>query len=183
MRVDIFGPIEARTHENAHIVHHAKLDRAHLHHLGAERGELQHFLECDLFKPVGVTARRADRWYRRHRRRCRCRSGRRGWRPPPPPPRFGAAAAERGDARRSLCRPWNPAMTATSLRSPKRWMISAPLTSRCGPRHARSRSGSELPALPGARVDIHVLQRDGEQAGGDLFAGRDHGVVFPGIEQ
>ena len=40
----------------------------------------------------------------------------------------------------------------------------------------------QLPALPGARVDVHVLQRDGEQAGGHLLAGGDHGVVFAGVE-
>ncbi len=39
-----------------------------------------------------------------------------------------------------------------------------------------------MPALPGARIDIEILQRDGEKAGGDLLAGRDHGVVFPRVE-
>src|SRR5437773_7286925 len=29
----------------SHIVHHRELDRAHLHHLGAERGHFEHFLE------------------------------------------------------------------------------------------------------------------------------------------
>ena len=36
----------------------------------------------------------------------------------------------------------------------------------------------DLPALPGARLDAHALQHDREQAGGDLFAGGDHGVIF-----
>ena len=40
----------------------------------------------------------------------------------------------------------------------------------------------QLPAEPGPRVDIHILQRDGEQAGSDLLAARDNGVVFAGIE-
>ena len=40
----------------------------------------------------------------------------------------------------------------------------------------------QLPALPRARVDIEVLQRDGEQAGGDLLAGGDDGIVFARIE-
>ncbi len=48
VRIDVLGLVEARAHEDAHVVHHAELDRAHLHHLGAERGELQHLLEGDL---------------------------------------------------------------------------------------------------------------------------------------
>jgi hypothetical protein len=35
-----------------------------------------------------------------------------------------------------------------------------------------------LPALPGARLHAHRLQRDGQQAGGHLFARGDHGVIF-----
>ncbi len=41
----------------------------------------------------------------------------------------------------------------------------------------------ELPALPGAGVDAHALQHDGEQPGGDLLAGRHHGVVFARVVQ
>jgi len=41
----------------------------------------------------------------------------------------------------------------------------------------------QLPALPGAGIDAHAFEHDGEKAGGDLFAGRDHGVVFAGIVQ
>ena len=41
----------------------------------------------------------------------------------------------------------------------------------------------DLPALPGARLDPDLLQGDGEQAGGHLLAGRDDGVVFPGVVQ
>ena len=41
----------------------------------------------------------------------------------------------------------------------------------------------DLPALPGARLDADGLQRDRQQAGGNLFAGGDDGVVFPRIVQ
>ena len=40
----------------------------------------------------------------------------------------------------------------------------------------------QLPALPGAGIDVDVLQRDRQQAGGDLLAGGDDGVVFAGVE-
>ena len=81
-----------------HPVHHGELDRAHLEHLGAERGHLQHLLEGDLVQPprlghdariggvdavdigVDVAAIGLDRGGDRHR------AG------------VGAAAAERGDA-------------------------------------------------------------------------------------
>jgi hypothetical protein len=39
----------------------------------------------------------------------------------------------------------------------------------------------DLPALPGAGLDAHVLQHDGQKPAGDLFAGRDHGVIFARI--
>ncbi len=44
------------------------------------------------------------------------------------------------------------------------------------------RQDRQLPALPGAGIDIEVLQGDGEKPGGDLLAGGDHGVVFARIE-
>ena len=58
VRIDVLRLVEARAHEDAHPVHHAELDRAHLQHLGAERGELQHFLErdpCRAGAPCGTT--------------------------------------------------------------------------------------------------------------------------------
>jgi hypothetical protein len=51
VRVDVLRLVEARAHEDRHLVHHAELDRAHLQHLGAERGQLQHLLEGDLVEP------------------------------------------------------------------------------------------------------------------------------------
>ncbi len=41
----------------------------------------------------------------------------------------------------------------------------------------------QLPALPGARIDAHAFQHDGQQPGGDLFAGGDHRVVFARVVQ
>ena len=38
-----------------------------------------------------------------------------------------------------------------------------------------------LPALPGARVQSALLQRHRHQAGRDLFAGRNHGIMFARI--
>ena len=45
----------------------------------------------------------------------------------------------------------------------------------------RRRQDRQLPALPRARIDIEILQRDGEQSRGDLLAGRHHGVVLAGV--
>jgi hypothetical protein len=39
----------------------------------------------------------------------------------------------------------------------------------------------DLPAVPRPRRYAEVLERQGEQAAGHLFAGGDHRVVFPGI--
>ena len=39
----------------------------------------------------------------------------------------------------------------------------------------------DLPALPGAGLEAHFLQHDGEEAGGHLLAGGDDHVVFPRV--
>ena len=98
VRIDVLRLVEARAHEDAHVVHHAELDRAHLQDLGAERGHFQHLLERDLVEAarlrhdariggvdavdvgVDVAAVGLDRGGDRDRRG------------------VGAAAAERGDA-------------------------------------------------------------------------------------
>ncbi len=41
----------------------------------------------------------------------------------------------------------------------------------------------DLPALPGAGLNAHVLQRDRQQAGRDLLTGGDNSVVFAGVMQ
>ena len=80
--------------------------------------------------------------------------------------------------------PWKPATTAT-------WpVVEAALRSRpgrsprCAPCRARRRcgSGSASPARSG-RLTPSVLQRDRQQAGGHLLAGRDHRVVFARVVQ
>jgi hypothetical protein len=39
----------------------------------------------------------------------------------------------------------------------------------------------DLPALPGPRLNADRLQRDRQQSGCDLFAGRHHGVILAGV--
>ncbi len=39
--------VEGRPHEGLDLAPHGEFDRAHLHHLGAERGHFQHFLKGD----------------------------------------------------------------------------------------------------------------------------------------
>ena len=184
VRVDVLGPVEARAHEDAHIVHHAELDRAHLHHLGAERGQLQHFLEGDLVEPprprhdariggvdavdvgVDVAAVGADRGRDRDRRGIR------------------SAAAERGDAAGLLVH----ALEAGDHRDLPAFLETLDQLVAVDAENARRAvrvrgQDRNLPALPGAGVDADVLQRDRQQAGGDLLAGGDHGVVFAGVVQ
>src|SRR6266446_841595 len=51
VRIDLLRRIEARSHEYRHLADHAEFDGAHLKHLRALRGELEHFLERDSTKP------------------------------------------------------------------------------------------------------------------------------------
>jgi hypothetical protein len=44
------------------------------------------------------------------------------------------------------------------------------------------RCDRQLPALPGARIDVEVLEHDREQSGGDLLAGGDNHIIFAGIK-
>ena len=41
----------------------------------------------------------------------------------------------------------------------------------------------QLPALPGACIDAHAFQNNGQKPGGDFLAGRDYSVVFTRIVQ
>ena len=158
VRIDVLGLVEARAHEDAHLVHHAELDRAHLQHLGAERGELQHFLERDLVEPlrlrhharvggvdavdvgVDVAAVGLDRGGDRHRRG------------------VGAAAAERGDAAGLLV----DALEAGDHRDLLALLEALDQLGAVDVEDARRamRVGGQdrqLPALPGARVDAHAF--------------------------
>ena len=181
MSVPSFGSrriVEGRAHVELDLVHHRHFDRAHLQDLGAERGHFEHFLERHLVEPprlrhdarvgrvdavdvgVDVAAVGADRRGERHRRRVR------------------AAAPERRHPVRSACRPWKPATTAISPRL-KPSMSRAPSIVGDARRAVRV-VGQErdLPALPRARREPHVLEHEREQAGGDEFARGDDRVVF-----
>ena len=91
--------------------------------------------------------------------------------------RIRAAAAERGDA---LVRA--DALEARDHRhlpgfepldQPAAVDVDDARRTVCGVRLDR-----DLPALPRARIDAHLLERDGEQPRGHLLAGGDHRVVF-----
>ncbi len=123
------GILEGRAHEGADLVHHGKLDRAHLQHLGAERRHFQHFLEGDLRQAarlgldarigrvdavdvgIDVAAVGLDRGGDRHRAEVS------------EPPRPSVAMRLSGPM------PWKPAITAT-WPSPMRRIMSAPSISR-----------------------------------------------------
>ena len=127
---------------------------------------------------------RAGRWYRRRRRRYRCRSGRadrrrdcdrRGIRSAAPecrdPPGLRVDALEAGDHGDLLA----VLETLHQLR---------PLDVE-DPRRSVGIAGldRDLPALPGAGLNTHVLQHDRKQPRGDLLARRHHGVIFARIMQ
>ena len=182
--VDVFGLDEARAHEDAHIMHHAELDRAHLHDLGAERGQLQHFLKGNFVHAVrgfhhariggvdavdvgvDVAALGADRGGNRHGRGIR------------------TAAAERGDTAGFL-------MDALEAGDDRNLLQFVEALDQFGAIDVHDAGGGvrivsedrQLPALPGPSVDTHVFQHQRQQTGGDLFAGRDNGVVFARVMQ
>ena len=156
--VDVLRLFEARAHEDAHIVHHAELDRAHLHDLGAERGKLEHFLVRDLVQAVrlrhharvggvdaidvgvDVAAFGADRGRDRHRRG------------------VGAAAAERGDAAGFL-------VHALEAGDDRDLLVLLEALDQLRAVDVQNAGGGvrvvgqdrQLPALPGARVDAHAF--------------------------
>ncbi len=84
----------------------------------------------------------------------------------------------------SLCMPWKPAITAT-------WLMLLEALDQLGAVDLEDARGAvrvvgqdrQLPALPGARIDAHAFQHDGQEPGGDLLAGRHHGVVFARVVQ
>ncbi len=154
-----------------------------MHHLGAERSEFQHFLEGDLVEPLGarhdarigridaidvrvdVAAVSADGRRDRH-----CRSIR-------------PAAAQSGDAAGLLVHALEAGddRNLFAFRKAADQLLAIDVEDARRAVDVRGRN-RKLPALPGARVDIEVLQRDRHQAGGHLLSGRDHGIVFARIE-
>ena len=177
----VAGIVERRAHIGLDLVHHRHFDRTHLQDLGPERGHLEHFLERHLVEPprlrhdariggvdavdvgVDVAAVGVKRRGQRHRRSVRAAAAERRH-----AVGLGANALEAGDdcdlALGEACDDPD-AVDAGDARRAVRVV-------------GRQR---DLPALPGARVEPHAFQDDGEQAGGDEFARGDDRVVFGGI--
>ena len=176
------GIVERRSHIELDLVHHRHFDRAHLQHLGAERGHLEHFLERRPCRAGAPWERCAGRWCRRRRRRCRCRSGRRAAprraRRRKCPSRRGRASS-RGRSRRAGPGSRRRRRSASCAKPSMMFVAVDAGDARRAVRVVGEQR--DLPALPRARVDAHVLQHDREQAGGDEFAGGDDGVIFGGI--
>ncbi len=79
--------------------------------------------------------------------------------------------------------PWKPVMTGTQ---PSSMRLSSSVGIDVGdPRRAMRVVGMDrhLPALERARRDAHFAEHDGHQAGGDLLARGDDGVIFARIVQ
>ena len=160
-------------------MHHGELDRAHLEHLGAERGHLQHLLVGNLVQAPGlghdariggvdavhvrvdVAALGLDGGGERHGAGVR------------------AAAAERRDAARRLVHALEAGddgdfpVVGEALGDP------GAVDGRDAGRAVGLRGHDrDLPALPGPGLEAHFLQREGEEARGHLLAGGDDHVVF-----
>ena len=118
---------------------------------------------------------------KRHRHPCKCRSA----------PALSAAASATAlvsepprpsvAMRLSALTPWKPATTPTSPSFTR--LSSALALDAVDARHAVAavRDERDLPALPGTGRDAHGLQNNRHEPGGDLLAGRDHGIVFPRV--
>ena len=79
--------------------------------------------------------------------------------------------------------PWNPEMTATSPRSKPAPRLSDGMPEMRAEPWAGGGLDGHLPALPGPGRDAEAVEDDGEEAGRDLLAGGDHGVVLALVEQ
>ena len=175
------GIVEGRSHIDFDLVDHRDLDGPHLQDLGAERGHFQHFLEGHLVEAarlgndariggvdavdvgVDVAAVGVQRGRQRHG------GG------------VGAAAPERRDAA-------GLGVNALEARDDRhlalREAVDDALALDAGDAGRAMRLVGEqrdLPALPRPGLDPHVLEHDGEQAGGDKFARGDDRVIFGGV--
>ena len=85
--------------------------------------------------------------------------------------------------RRSGSMPWKPVTTATSPSLKRRLKLRA--VDAGDARRAVRGTGvdRDLPALPGARLQAHRLQHDGEEARRHLLAGGDDGIVLARVMQ
>ena len=77
--------------------------------------------------------------------------------------------------------PWKPAMTACRPSPNLRIRPSVSIAVDAGGAVARVGAQRHLPALPAAGRDAHLLQGQRHQAGGDVLARGDHGVVLAGV--
>jgi hypothetical protein len=92
-----------------------------------------------------------------------------------PPPKYPTRAAQRGDAVVGADALEAGTTATTGLHAPDQFASSMPAM-RALPWSLSVGSGSASPARSG--LDADLLQRDGQQAGGDLFPGCHHRVVF-----
>ena len=181
-RIGIFRIVEGRSYIGFHALRHGDLDRAHLQHFGSGGRHLQHFLESDLLQPLrpgddarigGVDAVDIGIDIAPIRLQ-RSGDADRG--------RIRPATAKRHDAARLL-------VDALEARHYRHFAVA---------RKARDDAGSvdiddtrravsvraikrNLPALPGARRDAHVVENDRQEAGGHLLAGSNHDIIFPAV--
>ena len=173
---------EARQHLHRHPVLHSHLDGAGLQHPGAQRGHLQHLLVGD---PIKFPRSRHDprigrvdavhvgidiAAFGRQRRGQRHRGG------------IGAAPAQGGHpvARRDALKSGHHRDLPLAEAALDLAHIEAPNAGRAVDVVALDR---QLPAEPRTRRYADVLQGHGEEAGGDLLAGRDHHVVLAQVLQ
>jgi len=180
--VDILGLVEAGTDEDRHVVHHAEFNRTDLQHLGALRGQLQHVFEGDPVEParlrdyprvggvdpvdvgVDIAAVGMDGGGHRNRGGVGTAAPERG-----DSPRLRIDALEAGDHSDLLAFPETVDQFGTiDLENPRRCM-------------GVTGFDRDLPALPGTRLNADRLQRNRQQPGRDLFAGRHDGVIFARI--
>ena len=173
---------EARQHLHNHFFLHGQFDRPRLQHLGAHAGQFQHFFIGDAMQFAGarhdarigrvdaihisidVAAIRLQRRRHRHRRR------------------IGPATAQR-------C---HPLIRRQPLKARHHRHFASRHACQDGSRldildagHTVGAAGADrqLPTQPAARLNAQRLQRDGQQAGGDLLASGHHHVIFGRIGQ
>ena len=184
MRVDVLRLVKARAHEDAYVMDHAELDRAHLQHLGAERRQLQHFLEADAVEPtrarldprirrvdavdvgVDVAAVGGDRGRDGHGRCVR------------------SAAAQRGDAAGVLVDALEAGDHCDFPALDEAAHQFAPIDlADAGAAMGVVGVDRNLPALPRSGRHPDRLQHNGKKPRGDLLARGHHGVVFARVMQ
>ncbi len=162
---------------HAHAFLHRQADRARLQHLRPDRGQFEHFLVGDFLQfsrarhdprvggvdtiDIGVDVAAIGL----HRRRDRHRRGVRSTAPERGDAGVVIDALKTGDDRDFARRETRVERGGVDSLDPRRGVRIA-------------RRDRELPAEPAPRRDARRLQRDREQAAGDLLAGRDDDVIL-----